>query len=131
MTNSLDAEKRDPIATAKALDLYWSEGRFDDLVDILADDVVVVGSHGRRFAGRDSVLAGYRDFMAMAKIKAFTPDNYVATTHGNASIVEYVWAMQWVSSEQTHDAKGREVLALARENGVWKVFWRMQIQLPA
>jgi ketosteroid isomerase-like protein len=121
----------DPIATVKVLDVFWSEGRFDDLADILADDVVVVGAHGRRFAGRDAVLAGYRDFRAMAEVKAFTPENYVANTHGDASVVEYVWAMQWVSGEQAHNAKGREILALARENGVWKVFWRTQIQLPA
>lgn len=121
----------DPIETVKSLDMFWSEGRFGELADVLAADVVVVGSHGRRFVGRDAVLAGYRDFRATAEVKVFKSENYVATTQGDAAVVEYEWTMQWTSGGQSHDARGREILVLVRGGGGWKVFWRTQIHLPS
>jgi ketosteroid isomerase-like protein len=120
----------DPIEIIKALDQCWSEGRFDDLAELLAPDIVVVGSHGNRFVGRDKVLEGYRDFRAAAEVKLFKPDKYQATTRGDAALVEYEWTMQWTSKGQNHDARGREILALSRQGGDWKIFWRTQIHLP-
>jgi uncharacterized protein (TIGR02246 family) len=120
----------DPIETVKALDLCWRDGRVDEAAELLAPDVVVVGSHGRRFSGRDAVLAGYRDFIAMAEVRSFNPTNYAVTAHGDAAVVEYQWTMQWTSGGQAHDERGREFLALAHTGGSWRIFWRMQLQPP-
>lgn len=122
---------RGPVETIKALDTFWSEGRFDELGELLADDVVVVGSHGNRFTGREAVLNGYRDFRRLAEVKHFAPTNYLATIHSDAAVVEYEWTMQWVMSGKTHDARGKEILALTRDSGAWLIIWRTQIHLPA
>lgn len=109
----------DPIETVKSLDMFWSEGRFGELADVLAPDVVVVGSHGRRFVGRDAVLAGYRDFRATAEVKVFKSENYVATTQGDAAVVEYEWTMQWTSGGQAtmHAAARSSYWSGAAETG--------------
>jgi ketosteroid isomerase-like protein len=120
-----------PIDTVKALDRCWRERKFDELADLLAPNIVVVGSHGRRFTGRDAALAGYRDFMTNSEVRSYTPTNYIVTSHGDAAVVEYEWAMQWTSGEQSHDGRGREFLTLSRTDGRRQIIWRMQLSASA
>ncbi len=60
------------------------------------------------------------------RLRAF---DHQVTRNGDAAIVEYRWEMSWDDGGAAHEASGREVLALARQAGAWRVIWRTQ--LPA
>jgi ketosteroid isomerase-like protein len=121
----------DLIELVKQMDRCWIERRFDDLPNYLAPEITVFTPYNRRFQGLPVILQNYRDFMDRNEVRSFEPSDFHVTEAGDAAIVEYVWAMDWAGGAQIHSAKGREVLALSRRDGAWRIFWRAQIPIAS
>lgn len=116
------------IAFTRDMDRCWMERRFDDLSRFIADDVVMAAPGGKhRMEGRKTAVESYREFMGRCAVKRFQTSDYVVTRRGTAAIVEYNWDMAWSDQGTDHEAKGREILMLARREDGWRVVWRTQI----
>lgn len=118
----------DLIAFTKRMDRCWMERRFRDLAAHIADDVVVVAPGGmHRIEGLDASIESYREFMSRCEVRRFEAYNHFVTERGAAAVVEYEWDMVWSDQGADHEAKGREILALARRDEGWRVVWRTQL----
>ncbi len=116
------------IAFAKAMDRCWIEHRFDDLAGYLDPKVVMVAPGGEhRLSDLASAIENYRAFMAQSDVQRFHTSSYTVTERGDTTVIEYAWDMAWTTNGAIFDAKGREVLVLARREAGWRVIWRMQI----
>jgi len=122
---------QDLIEFVRQMDCCWIEQRFDDLPDYLAPEITVVTPFGRRFQGLAVIVENYREFMGRNEVRSFVPSDFYVTEAGDAAVVEYTWTMEWADKEQIHNAKGREVLALSRRDGAWRIFWRTQIPVSS
>lgn len=113
-----------------AMDNCWLEGRFDQLSEFLAEDIVVVAPNGKhRVDGIDQAIDSYRQFMLQAHVDRFTSGNHIVTMRGDTAVVEYEWGMTWTMNDAQQDETGREVLVLAYRNSSWRVVWRTQIPI--
>ena len=115
------------IEFVKEMDRCWIERRFDDLPNYLAPEITVFTPYNRRFTGLPVVIGNYREFMGYSEVHSFTPSDFIVTEAGDAAVVEYTWAMEWTAKNERHNAKAREVLALSKRNGSWRIFWRTQL----
>jgi ketosteroid isomerase-like protein len=116
------------IAFTKSMDRCWMERRFTDLSGFLASDVVMVAPGGEhRMQGIETAIASYREFMSRCEVKRFLSSDHVVTRRGPAAVVEYAWDMAWSDQGTEQEAKGREILVLARLADGWRVVWRTQI----
>jgi ketosteroid isomerase-like protein len=121
-------EDDDLIVFAKNMDRCWMERRFADLAGFIADDVVMVAPAGSdRMQGLGAAIASYREFMSRCEVRRFDTGNHHVTRHDAAAVVEYEWDMAWNDQGTEYQAKGREILMLAREAEGWRVIWRTQI----
>ena len=118
----------DFISFVDSMDRCWMEGRFQDLGAFFAEDVVFVAPGGKhRSVGLAPAIESYRQFLSRAQVTRFQTQDHVVTQRGDAAIVEYAWQMTWVVEGAEHTETGREVLALTRRDGNWRVIWRTQI----
>jgi len=116
------------VTFAKDMDRCWMERRFTDLSRFIADDVVMVAPGGKhRMQGLEAAIESYREFMARSTVQHFQTSGYAVTRRGSAAVVEYDWDMAWSDQATGHQAKGREILMLARFEDGWRVVWRAQI----
>ncbi len=83
----------------------------------------------QRIEGIDACIESYREFVCRCTVSRFDAFDHAVTERGPAAVVEYSWDMAWTEQGAHHEAKGREVLALARLERGWRVVWRTQ--LPA
>jgi ketosteroid isomerase-like protein len=119
---------QDFIQFVESMDRSWIDGRFEDLKDFLAPDIVMVGRGGvQRIAGQKAAIQSYREFMARSQVVRFDSSNYTVTERGAAAIVEYDWEMVWKEGGTEHEAKGFEILVLAQRDGAWRIVWRTQL----
>jgi ketosteroid isomerase-like protein len=118
----------DLIAFVRDMDRCWMEGRFDDLVAFIADDVVMVGPGGApRMQGSGVAVDSYREFVGRCEVSLFRTYGHVVTHRGQAAVVEYGWDMAWRDGSVDHEARGREILVLAFRDDGWRVVWRTQL----
>jgi ketosteroid isomerase-like protein len=115
------------VAQISAMDRCWLERRFADLKSHLTEDAVFVTPNGRRVLGRDAAVESYREFMSRSQVHRYQASEPMVTQKGDTAVAEYGWDMAWDSDGQSYEAKGREVLVLAREDGAWSVIWRTQL----
>jgi ketosteroid isomerase-like protein len=114
------------------MDRCWLEGRFPDLAEFLAKDVVFVAPGGaQRVEGLVPAIDSYRQFMSHAHMNRFETSDQVVTERGDTAVIEYRWDAAWTTGGVEHAEKGREVLVLARREEGWRVVWRTQIPNPA
>jgi hypothetical protein len=116
------------IAFTREMDRCWMERRFSDLSAYLANDVVMVAPGGKqRVEGLEASIESYREFMSRSEVSRFHTYAHVVTERKAAAVVEYDWDMAWNDQSADHEAKGREVLVLARYDHGWRVVWRTQL----
>jgi len=110
------------------MDRCWLEGRFPDLANFLAEDVVFVAPGGaKRSEGLAPAIESYRQFMSHARMNRWETGGQVVTVRGDAAVIEYGWDAAWTMGGVDHAEKGRELLVLARRAGEWRMVWRTQI----
>jgi ketosteroid isomerase-like protein len=119
-----------PLGVVRAVDRAWIAGDLDALDDLLDPAMVIVDSDGRHVAvGRDACEASYRVFTERAAVSDFEPHDEQVDVAVDTAVVSYGYHIAYVLGGEALDEEGREVVVLARNEGAWRVVWRMP--LPA
>jgi ketosteroid isomerase-like protein len=113
----------------KSLNLAWREKQFDRLEPFFAETVVVQNSEGHRLVeGKAASIQSYRDFMAIAKVLAYEEEEPDIILGSRSAIASYGWRIEYDMNGTNFDDKGRDWLALEKQDGTWRVVWRLLIQ---
>jgi ketosteroid isomerase-like protein len=112
--------------SASEFNRMWLERRFEDLTQILADDIIMRGPQlvelGR---GRDICVESYRKFMDSAEVLEFSQTNESANAWGDTAAVTYQWTMTYSQAGETKRDEGQELLVFTYLAGQWKLVLRV------
>ena len=110
----------------KSLNLAWREKQFDRLEPLFAGTVVVQDSEGHRMVeGKTACIQSYRDFMEIAKVLAYEEEEPDIIFGSGSAIASYGWRIKYEMNGASFDDKGRDWLALEKQDGTWCILWRL------
>jgi hypothetical protein len=113
----------------KSLNLAWREKEFDRLEPFFAETVVVQDSAGHRLVdGKLACIQSYRDFMEIAKVLAYEEEKPGIIFGSGFAIATYGWRIEYEINGANFNDKGRDWLAVEKQNGIWRVVWRLLVQ---
>jgi ketosteroid isomerase-like protein len=113
----------------KSLNLAWREKEFDRLEPFFAETVVVQDSAGHRLVeGKIACIQSYRDFMEIAKVFAYEEEEPDIIFGSGFAIASYGWRIEYEIDGANFNDKGRDWLAVEKQNGIWRVVWRLLVQ---
>jgi hypothetical protein len=103
----------------------WTEGRFDELEDILHQSVVFVqpGFVGRA-EGRTSCVDTYREFMSSAQVLEYDESDVAIDVWESTAVATYRYRITWQREGKMHRDTGHDVFVFLRQESRWQVVWR-------
>lgn len=110
-----------------AMNQAWLEGRIDELEPLFDENVVMLAPDGNRIAGRDAMLESFRHYVSMATTHEFTTEALGVDVFGDTAVATMRFRIRYEISGELYAETGREILALSRSGGVWRIVWRTQI----
>ena len=109
-------------------DAAWLGKDWTRLEASLSDDVEFLS---RDFAspllGRAAVLDSIRTFMQRVQVHEYNATDLTSHRSGPVAVVTYRWQMHWTAGEAHRSSSGRDVLVLRKDNGDWRLVWRVQL----
>jgi hypothetical protein len=130
MENEL-AENDQIIGVIKSLSLAWRERQFDILDPLFAETAVFQDLEGQRLAeGKRACIQSYRDFMGIAKVLNYDEEEPDLLPFAGFVMANYGWRIDYeMNGAKFHD-EGRDWLALEKQDGAWRVNWRLSLMQP-
>jgi ketosteroid isomerase-like protein len=129
MENEL-AESHQIIGVIKLLSLAWREKQFDRLESLFAETVVFQDLEGHRLAeGKRACIDSYRDFMGIAKVLAYDETELDLLPFAGFVMASYGWRIDYEMNGANFHDEGRDWLALQKQNGAWRINWRLSLTL--
>jgi len=114
----------------ESLSLAWREGQFDRLEPIFAENAVFQNSEGHRLVeGKAACIQSYRDFMGVAKMLAYDEEEPDLIPFAGFVMANYGWRIDYEMNGTNFHDEGRDWLALEKQDGGWRINWRLT--LPA
>lgn len=116
--------------TMRRINEAWRDGRVDDMVPLIHEDMVMVlpGFDGR-VEGRDVFLEGYRDFCANAQVLEFVEDPYEIDAGDRVAVVSYTYAMLYERDGTRARTAGRDLWVFENTDGKWVAAWRTMLDV--
>jgi hypothetical protein len=125
MENQL-TENDQIIGVIKSLSVAWREKRFDSLGPWFAEGVIFQDSKGSRIAeGKEACVQSYRDFMGIAKVLAYEEEKPDLIPFGGFVMASYGWRIDYEMNGANFHDEGRDWLALEKQEGFWRISWRL------
>src|SRR6267143_313631 len=115
------ADERERVAAVmQKINEAWLAGRVDDLAALVHPDIVmVVPGFAGRAQGRESFLAGFRDFRENAIVDDFRQDDDQVDVVGETGVVSFRYEMVYKRSGQRYRATGRDLWVFDKTGGTW------------
>jgi hypothetical protein len=115
----------------KSLSLAWQQRQFDQLEPLFAAGVVFQDSKGDRLLeGREACIQSYRDFMGIATVLGYKEEEPDIIPFAGFVMATYGWQIDYeIHGSNVHD-EGRDWLALSKQDGAWRINWRLSLSLP-
>lgn len=114
----------------QAINDCWLEGRYDDLEPFFHDGMVLaMPGFEKRIHGAGAILDSYRDFGTKAHIRSFEADEPqidVLEPAGSA-MAATGFTIDYEFDGTRYRETGTDLLAFAKIDGVWRVWWRTVI----
>ena len=130
MENEL-AENDQIIGVIKSLSVAWREKQFDSLGPLFAESVVFQDPEGHRIVeGKGACVQSYRDFMGIAKVLAYEEDEPDLISFVGFVMANYGWRIDYEMSGANFHHEGRDWLALEKQDGSWRINWRLSLTRP-
>jgi ketosteroid isomerase-like protein len=124
-------EKADPdriTGVIRSLSLAWRESQFDRLEPLFAETVVFQNSKGdRQVEGKEACIQSYRDFMGIAKVLGYEEEEPDIIPFAGFVIANYRWQIDYGMNGGTFHDEGRDWLALTKQDGAWRINWRLSL----
>lgn len=120
----------DAVAAMHRINQAWLEGRVDDLAPLVHPEIVMVmPGFAARAKGRDSFLAGFRDFCQNATIQEFNTHDQQVDVAGDTAVAAFRYDMLYERSGERYRATGRDLWVLQKQGGVWIAVWRAMLEM--
>jgi ketosteroid isomerase-like protein len=103
----------------------WRSGRFEELDEILHEDVVFVApGFAGRIGGRKECVATYRQFSEAAQIMEYVEEPPAIEAWANTAVATCGFEMSWEMDGESHRETGHDILVLELLDGRWQIVWR-------
>ena len=108
----------------------WLNGRIDDLSAMVHPDIVMVlpGFAGT-VQGRETLLAGFRDFCENASIHEFYEHDQQVSVVGEVAVVTFRYEMVYERAGEKSRSTGRDLWVLQAHAGNWIAVWRAMLDM--
>jgi len=123
-------EHRRIAETMRQINDAWIAGRVDNLAPMVHDEIVMVmpGFAGR-VQGRETFIAGFRDFCENARIHDFRDGERQIDVVGDTAVVNFDYEMLYERSAARYRVTGRDLWVFARHGTEWLAVWRTMLDL--
>ena len=106
----------------------WLSGRLADLEPMLHGEIVMAfpGFSGQ-VQGRESLLAGFRDFCEHARVLEFREHDHHVDVAGHVAIATFRYEMVYERDGTRNRSSGRDLWVLQRTAADWVAVWRTML----
>ncbi len=109
-------------------DAAWLGKDWARLEASLSDDVEFVSrDFANALLGRAAVVDSIRAFMQRVQVHEYNATDLASHRSGLVTVVTYRWQMQWTVGAAHRSSSGRDVLVLRKDDGDWRLVWRVQL----
>lgn len=125
------ADERERVATAmRRINQAWLTKHVDDLASFIHPGITMAlpGFAGRA-AGRDTFLAGFREFCEAASVLYFHDSPHDVDVVSNTAVVTFAYDMKYSRNGATSVVRGRDVWVFEKTNDNWLAVWRAMLDL--
>jgi hypothetical protein len=114
----------------RAINDAWVQGRPQDLRDLFHDGIVMVfpGFAGRG-EGRASILAGFEDFCANARVHRFEESDRQLDVVDDVAVASFAFEMVYEREGLNYHSTGRDLWVFQRRQGTWLAVWRTMLDV--
>jgi len=125
------SDERERVAgTMRWITDAWLAGRVDDLGPMVHDEIVmVIPGFAGRVQGRETFVAGFRDFCENAKIRDFREREQQIDVVGDTAVVNFDYEMLYERSAAQYRVTGRDLWVFAKQGAEWLAVWRTMLDL--
>ena len=118
------------IEAVKAINRAWLDGQLEELAARIDEEIVLVtpGFH-ESIRGRESYVAGHREFLESAAIEHFRELDWHVDLLGDTAVVTYRYEMEYERSGQSCFSAGRDMFVLRHRSGGWQAIWRTMLDV--
>jgi hypothetical protein len=108
----------------------WLDGRPEDLRALFHPAVAMIfpGFAGRA-EGRDTLVAGFADFCAQAKVHDYREADHQVDVVGGTAVASYTFAMVYERAGGRYHSTGRDLWVFGRHAGAWVAVWRTMLDV--
>ena len=114
----------------RSINQAWLEGRVDDMASVVHPEIVMVfpGFAGE-MRGRDGFLAGFRDFVANAKVHEYRDHDHHIDVVGDTAVMTFAYEMLYERAGQRYSATGRDLWIFRNQGSGWIAVWRTMLDV--
>jgi hypothetical protein len=116
--------------TMRQINQAWLNGRVEHLAPMVHPEIVMVfpGFTGR-VQGRETFLAGFRDFCQNARIHEFREQDHQADIAGDVTVVTFRYDMVYERSGKRYRSTGRDLWVFLKQGRAWIAVWRTMLDM--
>jgi hypothetical protein len=116
--------------TMRQINQAWLNGRIDDLSTMVHPDIVMVlpGFAGT-VQGRETLLAGFRDFCENARVHEFHEHDHQLSIIGDVAVATFRYDMTYERGGERSRSTGRDLWVLQAHAGNWIAVWRAMLEI--
>lgn len=123
----MEPEARDIWQAIQAANTAWQSGDLDGMKQLFHPDVwMAAPTGGLWYEGRDTMAEGIAEFLEATRLRAFEEGEPDIRVYGATAIASYPFVVRVFQDGRPVDQAGRETLVLTRQEGEWRVVYRMQ-----
>jgi len=119
-------------AAMQRINRTWLDRRPGDLGPLLHPDItMVVPGFAGRVEGRETLVAGFVDFIDNATVHEYREADHQVDVIDDTAVVSFTYEMVYERAGERSRATGRDLWVFARrgEGGEWIAVWRTMLDL--
>lgn len=112
--------EREVWETLRKLNDAWTKSDGKDLASFFHKDMVAITPTDRkRREGREDCIAGWVDFLSMAKVHRWKEIDPKIQVYGNSAVATYYFDMAFEMGGEMFEMGGRDMFVFVKEDGRW------------
>jgi ketosteroid isomerase-like protein len=125
-----DVNREDAAVAMHRINQAWRDGKVDDIAPMVHPEIVMaIPGFAGRIQGRESLLAGFRDFCQNATTHEYREDDLQVDVAGDTAVVTFRYDMVYERAGKRYRSTGRDLWVFQREGGAWIAVWRAMLDV--